>query len=61
MGGTGFAYGEGSRWIIPEAIVVSSDIVTALGWLANPRCGHYKIDDTWLELGFGGAVHRLPA
>lgn len=51
MGGTGLAYAEGSRWIIPEAIVVSSDIVTALGWMANPRCGHYKIDDTWLELG----------
>jgi hypothetical protein len=51
MGGTGFAYAEGSRWVIPEAVVVSSDIVTALGWMANPRCMHYKIDDTWLELG----------
>lgn len=51
MGGTGFAYGAGSRWYIPEAVVVSSDIVGALGWMANPRCGHYRIDDTWLELG----------
>jgi hypothetical protein len=51
MGGTGFAYADGSRWVIPEAIVMSSDIVTALGWMANPRCAHYKIDDTWLELG----------
>lgn len=51
MGGTGFAYADGSRWVIPEAIVVSSDIVRALGWLANPRMMHYKIDDTWLELG----------
>lgn len=51
MGGTGFAYGAGSRWVIPEAIVMSSDIVGALGWMANPRCGHYKIDDTWLQLG----------
>jgi hypothetical protein len=51
MGGTGFAYGEGSRWVIPEAVVMSSDIVSALGWMANPRCMHYKIDDTWLELG----------
>lgn len=51
MGGTGFAYANGSRWVIPEAIVASSDIVRALGWLANPRMGHYKIDDTWLELG----------
>lgn len=51
MGGTGFAYANGSRWIIPEAIVVSSDIVRELGWLANPRMAHYKIDDTWLQLG----------
>jgi hypothetical protein len=51
MGGTGFAYADGSRWVIPEAVVMSSDIVTALGWMANPRCAHYKIDDTWLELG----------
>ena len=51
MGGTGFAWADGSRWVIPEAIVISSDIVQALGWMANPRCGHYKIDDTWLELG----------
>lgn len=51
MGGTGFAYAEGSRWVIPEAVVMSSDIFYALGWMANPRCMHYKIDDTWLELG----------
>jgi hypothetical protein len=51
MGGTGFAYGAGSRWVIPEAVVVSSDIVKALGWFMNPACMHYKVDDTWLELG----------
>ncbi len=51
MGGTGFAYAAGSRWVIPEAVVVSSDIVRALGWMCNPRCAHYKIDDTWLQLG----------
>jgi hypothetical protein len=51
MGGTGFSYGAGSRWVIPEAVVMSSDIVRALGWMMNPVCGHYKVDDTWLELG----------
>jgi hypothetical protein len=51
MGGTGFAYGAGSRWVIPEAIVMSSDIARVLGWMMNPACGHYKVDDTWIELG----------
>lgn len=51
MGGTGFAFADGSRWVIPEAWVVSSDIVRALGWVMNPRMMHYKVDDTVLELG----------
>ena len=51
MGGTGFAYAAGSRWVIPEAWVMSSDIVAALGWMMNPACAHYKVDDTVLELG----------
>ena len=58
MGGTGFAYGEGSRWVIPEAIVMSSGIVGALGWMALPRCGHYKIDDAWLMLGVATRLIR---
>ena len=51
MGGTGFAHANGSRWVIPDAVVMSSDIVEALGWMCNPRMMHYKIDDTWLQLG----------
>lgn len=58
MGGTGFAFGEGSRWVIPEAIVMSSNIVPALGWMALPRCGHYKIDDAWLMLGLAAGLIR---
>jgi hypothetical protein len=58
MGGTGFAYCDGSRWVIPEAIVMSSNIVGALGWMANPRCQHYKIDDTWLMLGVATGLIR---
>lgn len=58
MGGTGFAYGNGSRWVIPEAVIMSSDIAGALGWMANPRCGHYKIDDTWLMLGVATGLIR---
>ena len=58
MGGTGFAYGEGSRWVIPEAIVMSANIPPALGWMALPRCGHYKIDDAWLMLGVATGLIR---
>ena len=58
MGGTGFAYGEGSRWVIPEAVVMSAGIVPALGWMALPRCGHYKIDDAWLMLGVASGLIR---
>ena len=37
MGGTGFAYPfDGTREDIPEAVVVSSDIVAALGWMCQP-------------------------
>jgi hypothetical protein len=61
MGGTGFAWGDGSRWVIPEAIVMSSNITDpekGLGWMANPRCGHYKIDDTWLMLACSTGLGR---
>lgn len=58
MGGTGFAWGEGSRWVIPEAIIMSAAIVPALGWMALPRCGHYKIDDAWLMLAVATRLGR---
>lgn len=52
MGGTGFAYPwDGTREDVAEAVVMSSDIVRALGWMANPACGHFYIDDTWTALG----------
>ena len=52
MGGTGFAYPfDGTREDIPEAVVASSDIVAALGWMANPACQHWYIDNTWADLG----------
>ena len=36
-GGTGFSYPwDGTREDIPEAVVVSSDIVAALGWMCLP-------------------------
>lgn len=42
MGGTGFAYPwDGTREDIPEAVVISSDIVTTLGWMCEPSLNHW--------------------
>jgi hypothetical protein len=55
---TGMAYAEGSRWVIPEGIIMSADIVTALGYLSLPCCRHYKLDDAWLQLGLAAGCIR---
>jgi hypothetical protein len=53
VGGTGFAYAndllQGYR--LPTAVMVSSDIVRALGWLCQPSLRHYFADNVWLALG----------
>ncbi len=60
MGGTGFSYPhDGIREDVPEAIVMSSDIVRALGWMANPALEHFWIDNTWADLGRGAGCIRL--
>ena len=60
MGGTGFAYPhDGIREDIPEAVVMSSDIVRALGWMALPDCQHYYIDNAWADLGRQAGCIRL--
>ena len=52
MGGTGFSYPwDGTRADIPEAVVMSSDIVTALGWMCEPSLEHYYVDVVWADLG----------
>src|SRR6185312_14498483 len=63
MGGTGFAYPNGlGRADIPEAVVVSSDIVETLGWFANPELKHFWIDNTWADLGKNaGCIAYLPS
>jgi hypothetical protein len=63
MGGTGFSYPwDGTREDVPEAVVMSSDIVAALGWMALPACRHWYIDDTWAALGRGaGCIKHLRA
>jgi len=52
MGGTGIVYPDDRRRSdIPETVVISSDIVRALGHFAEPMLTHYYIDNVWAELG----------
>lgn len=62
-GGTGIAYGNdllmGER--LPTAAVISSDIVTALGWMCLPSLRHYFVDNVWSVLGSSaGCLRYLP-
>lgn len=63
MGGTGFAYPwDGTREDIPEAVVLSSDIVAALGWMCLPGLSHWYPDNVWADLGRGaGCLRHLRA
>jgi hypothetical protein len=59
MGGTGFSYPwDGTREDIPEAVVMSSDIVTALGWMCEPSLAHWYPDQVWADLGRGAGCLR---
>ena len=61
MGG-GFAYpNDQRRDDIPEAVVVSSGVVRALGWMACPKLDHWYCDNVWADLGRGaGRLAYLP-
>ena len=63
MGGTGFTYPwDGTREDIPEAVVMSSDIVAALGWMCEPSLAHWYPDNVWADLGRGaGCLRHLRA
>ena len=62
MGGTGIAYPDDKRRAdIPEAVVISSDIVAALGWMCEPSLQHFRVDDVWADLGNGaGCLRYVP-
>jgi len=50
--GGGFCYPDDKRRDdIPEAVVISTPIVEALGWMALPQCAHWFIDNVWADLG----------
>jgi hypothetical protein len=63
MGGTGITYPwDATREDIPEAAVMSSDIVQALGWMCLPGLEHWYIDNVWADLGRGaGCLRHLRA
>lgn len=63
MGGTGFTYPwDGRREDIPEAVVMSSDIVKALGWMCEPSLRHWYVDNVWDDLGRqAGCIRHLRA
>lgn len=63
MGGTGMTYPwDGTREDIPEACVMSSDIVAALGWMCLPELSHWYPDQVWADLGRGaGCLRHLRA
>lgn len=59
-GGTGFAYPhDGVRDDVPEAVVVSTDIIEALGWFMLPDLTHYWVDNVWLDLGKANKCIKL--
>jgi len=58
-GGVGFAYPwDDTREDIPEACVMSSAIVAALGWMCLPDLQHWYVDNVWADLGKGIGVLR---
>jgi hypothetical protein len=59
MGGVGYSYPwDGLREDIPEAVVVSSGIVQALGWMCEPSLSHWYVDNVWADLGWGAGCIR---
>ena len=63
MGGTGVVYPwDGTREDIPEACVLSSNIVQKLGWMSMPDLEHWYQDNVWADLGRGiGRLRHLRA
>jgi hypothetical protein len=62
MGGCGIAYpNDGIRDDVCEAVVLSSAIVGALGWMCEPTLKHWWVDNVWADLGReAGCLRYLP-
>jgi hypothetical protein len=49
----GFTYpNDLRRTDIPEAVVISTPIVAALGWMCLPALRHWHLDVVWADLGW---------
>lgn len=61
LGGTGMLYGDDKRrQDIPESILISTDIVKALGYFMEPTMQHYYVDNVWADLGKrSGLLHFM--
>ena len=61
-GPCGMAYpNDKRRDDIPEAIVMSTAIIAALGWMCLPALHHWYVDNVWADLGRGaGCLTYLP-
>ena len=61
-GGQGMVYANDLiRNDVPCSVLITSGIVEALGWFANPALNHFYIDNTWADLGAGaGCLTYLP-
>jgi GT2 family glycosyltransferase len=52
IGGTGIVgWDDKRRYDALEHVLMSTDIVRALGYFANPAMSHFYIDNAWTELG----------
>jgi hypothetical protein len=60
--GSGYYYPEDHRRNdIPEHVMISTDIIRALGWFALPCVSHFLIDDAWARIGNAcGCLHFMP-
>lgn len=60
----GFVYGNDLFWPkgeIPTQIFISTQIISALGWMGLPGCKHLYIDNAWRELGEAtGSIRYYP-
>jgi hypothetical protein len=52
LGGTGMVYPDDKRRDdVPECIVMSSEIIKALGWMMEPSLRHFWVDNVWADIG----------
>lgn len=60
IGGSGILYPDDKRRTdIPEIVLISSDIVKALGQFAEPMMKHYYLDNAWADLGKRAGLLRF--